>query len=368
MRYKWLIERSGLLAERFVSEYRHSKVLVTGGLGFIGSNLALRLARAGARVTVVDSAVPGCGANHHNIAAAGGDVRVVIADIAGAASFAADIRGCSVIFNLAGEVSHIHSMRDPSRDAALNATAQLRFLEECARQAPGVRVVYASTRQIYGAPKYLPVDESHPVQPVDFNGIHKYAATAYHLLWSAMGRIDGRVLCLTNVYGPRMALHLTCQGFLGNFVRRALLRQPIEVFGDGRQLRDPMYVDDAVDAFLLAGASQAPHSRLWNVGGGGTLSLARIASIISSAVGIPGPVFRPFPEEQKGIDIGSYSSDSFLIRTELGWQPAVAFEPGIQKTLEYFQREFLHYLRAEDGEPECALQEVPVLGPAGPAA
>jgi UDP-glucose 4-epimerase len=358
----------GLPAERIVSAYRNSKILVTGGLGFIGSNLALRLARAGARVTVVDSALPGCGANRHNIAAAGGDLRVIVADIADAASFAADIRGCSVIFNLAGEVSHIHSMHRPCRDAALNSTAQLRFLEECARQAPGVRVVYASTRQIYGAPQYLPVDERHPVQPVDFNGIHKYAATAYHLLWSSMGRIDGRVLCLTNVYGPRMALHLTGQGFLGNFVRRALLHQPIEVFGDGRQSRDPVYVDDAVDAFLLAGASQAPHSRLWNAGGPATLPLSRIASIISAAAGIAGPVFRPFPEEQKGIDIGSYSSDSTLIRLELGWQPAVAFEQGVRRTLEYFQREFLHYLRAEDGKPECALQEVPVLGQAVPAA
>jgi UDP-glucose 4-epimerase len=317
---------------------------------------------------VADSAVPGCGANWHNIAAAGGDVRVILADIADAASFAAEIRGCSVIFNLAGEVSHIHSMRRPCRDAALNSTAQLRFLEECSRQAPGVRVVYAGTRQIYGAPRYLPVDESHPVQPVDFNGIHKFSATAYHLLWSAMGRIDGRVLCLTNVYGPRMALGLTCQGFLGNFVRRALLRQPIEVFGDGRQLRDPVYVDDAVDAFLLAGASQAPQSRLWNVGGGATLPLAQIACIMSAAVGMAGPVFEPFPEEQKSIDIGSYSSDSTLIRSELGWQPAVAFEQGVCQTLEYFEREFLHYLRAEDWKPECALQEMPVLSQAVPAA
>lgn len=351
-----------------ISAYRKCKVLVTGGLGFIGSNLALRLERAGARVTVVDSAVPGCGANPHNIAAAGTDVRIVIADIADAASFADEIRGCSVIFNLAGEVSHIHSMRDPRRDAALNAAAQFRFLEECGRQAPGVRVVYASTRQIYGAPQYLPVDERHPVQPVDFNGIHKYAATAYHLMWSSMGRIDGRVLCLTNVYGPRMALHLTHQGFLGNFVRRALLRQPIEVFGDGRQLRDPVYVDDAVDAFLLAGASEAPQSRLWNVGGGGTLSLSQIATIMSAAVGMAGPVFKPFPEEQKGIDIGSYASDSTLIRAELGWQQAVDFEHGVRRTLEYFERELTHYLRAEDWKPGCALQEEPVLGHTVPAA
>ena len=164
--------------QRVISQYSNRRVLVTGGLGFIGSNLALRLVRAGARVAIVDSEVAGCGANRHNIAAAAPDLRLIVADVGDAASFAAEIRGCSVIFNLAGEISHIHSMRDPGRDAALNAMSQLRFLEECARQEPGVRVVYASTRQIYGVPRYLPVDERHPIRPVDFNGIHKYAATA----------------------------------------------------------------------------------------------------------------------------------------------------------------------------------------------
>src|SRR5580658_6215614 len=183
----------GQPVERVVSQFKNRKILVTGGLGFIGSNLALRLVRAGARVVIVDSEVAGCGANRHNIAAAEGDLRLIAADVGDATALAGEIRGCSVIFNLAGEISHIQSMRDPARDAALNAMSQLRFLDECARQEPGVRMVYASTRQIYGVPKYLPVDEGHPIRPVDFNGIHKYAATAYHLLWTAMGRVDARV-------------------------------------------------------------------------------------------------------------------------------------------------------------------------------
>jgi UDP-glucose 4-epimerase len=330
-----------------ISAYKNRKVLVTGGLGFIGSNLALRLVRAGAQVAIVDSEVPGCGANRHNIAAAASGLRVIVADVGDAGRVAHEIRGCSVIFNLAGEISHVHSMQDPARDARLNAMAQLRFLEECARQAPGVRVVYAGTRQIYGVPQYLPVDEAHPVQPVDFNGVHKYAAMAYHLLWSEMGRIDARVLCLTNIYGPRLALRLECQGFLGNFLRRGLLRQTLEVFGDGRQLRDPVYVDDAVDAFLLAGAAEAPPSRVWNVGGNEALSLAHIAAVISAAAGSPQPVCRPFPEEHKGIDIGSYRSDSTRIRNELGWYPQVAFEEGVRRSLAYFRREFPHYLCAQ---------------------
>jgi nucleoside-diphosphate-sugar epimerase len=338
----------GLPVEWVVSAFQNRKILVTGGLGFIGSNLALRLVRAGARVVIVDSEVRGCGANRHNIAAAEGDLRLIVADVGDAASLAGEIRGCSAIFNLAGEISHIHSMRDPARDAALNATSQLRFLEECARQQPGVRVVYASTRQIYGVPQYLPVDEGHAVRPVDFNGIHKYAATAYHLLWSAMGRIDARVLCLTNVYGPRLALWLQGQGFLANFLRRALLEQTIEIFGDGRQLRDPVYVDDAVDAFLLAAAAENPQSRLWNVGGQQVLALADIAAMVSAAAGAPDPVCRPFPAEHKGIDIGSYCSDSTRIREELGWQPKIGFAEGIRRSLEYFQRELPHYLPASD--------------------
>jgi UDP-glucose 4-epimerase len=331
------------------SAYLDSKVLVTGGLGFIGSNLARRLADAGARVTVVDSAVPGCGANPHNLAAA--RIRLIEADIGDASQFEDDLRGADVIFNLAGEISHIHSMQDPARDAELNARAQLRFLEECARQTPGSRVVYASTRQIYGVPQYLPVDESHPVRPVDFNGIHKYAATVYHEMFSSMGRLDTVALCLTNVYGPRMALNIPCQGFLGTFLRKVLLGQPIEIFGEGLQLRDPVYVDDIVEAFLLAGATPTLRSRFYNVGGFEALSVAHIAEVISMMAGAPSPVFRPFPDELRSIDIGSFRADSSLIRQELGWQPRVSMNQGICESIAFYRRELEHYLA---GSPALA--------------
>jgi nucleoside-diphosphate-sugar epimerase len=339
--------------------YRSRKTVVTGGAGFIGSNLAIRLVQAGAQVTVIDSFVPGCGANAFNLYPVAGDVRVIEADIGDSAALAGVLRGCSVVFNLAGEISHIHSMQQPWRDAALNAGSQLRFLEECARQSPGVRVVYASTRQIYGVPQYLPVDESHPVCPVDFNGIHKYAATAYHLLWSEMGRLDAVVLGLTNTYGPRMALNIPCQGFLGNFLRWALTGEAIEIFGDGRQLRDPVYVDDVVDAFLLAGAVPQPPARAYNVGGSAPLPLALIAETISAAAGAPPPVFTPFPEDRKSIDIGSYSTDWQRIRADLGWRPTVPFEEGIARSLEYFRRDLGRYLPAGGERRGCALESAP---------
>jgi UDP-glucose 4-epimerase len=324
-----------------LSRFHNRKVVVTGGLGFIGSNLTLRLARAGARVTVIDSLEPGCGANRYNLAPVERDIRIVTADIGEAAE---EVRGAEAVFNLAGEISHIHSMRNPARDAGINAFAQLRFLEGVSRIAPGIRVVYASTRQIYGAPEYLPVDELHPVRPVDFNGIHKYAATEYHRLFHLRGLIDVRVLCLTNVFGPRLALNVPGQGFLGNFLRKALLGETIEIFGDGRQLRDPVYVDDVADAFLRAAAADEPPSRLWNLGGAAPLPLAHIAGVIADAAGSPAPRFCPFPEEQKSIDIGSYTTDSTLIRAELGWHPQISFADGIRRTVEYYQTAPERYL------------------------
>jgi UDP-glucose 4-epimerase len=267
--------------------------VVTGGLGFIGSSLAVRLVRAGARVTVVDAEVPGCGANWHNLAPVAADLPVIVEDIANAGDFSQVLHKADLIFNLAGEISHIHSMHWPARDGEINTLSQLRFLDECARHATGMCVVYASTRQIFGAPRYLPVDEAHPVLPVDFNGIHKYAAAEYHCLYSELGRIDGIVLNLTNVYGPRMALNVPCQGFLSNFLRRALFGQTIEIFGDGQQLRDPVYIDDVTDAFLLAGLVEAPQRRVFNVGGPEALPLTLIADTISSVGGAPAPVLRP---------------------------------------------------------------------------
>jgi UDP-glucose 4-epimerase len=303
----------------------------------------------------VDSSVVGCGANPYNLAGAP-VVRIVAEDIADADRFAEEIRTSDVIFNLAGEISHIHSMRQPWRDAELNAAAQLRFLEACARHAPRARIVYASTRQIYGAPRYLPVDENHPIQPVDFNGIHKYAATQYHLMYTMMGKVDAAVLCLTNVYGPRMALNIPCQGFLANFLRRSLLGQRIEVFGDGRQLRDPVYVDDVVQAFLQVGVAESLGERVWNLGGPEPLPLARIAEMISAAAGAPRPSFRPFPEEIKRIDIGSYVSSSARLQGTFGWKALVGFEEGVARSLDYYRDEFPHYLTPQDVEPSCALE------------
>ena len=317
--------------------YAGKRVLVTGGLGFIGSNLALRLAADGAEITIVDPSVPGCGANPANMEGAASRIAVVPVDIGSPRLSSELLRRTEVVFNLAGEVSHTASMRMPERDLTINTIAQLRFLQSLASANPGVRVVYAGTRQVYGVPQYLPVDENHPVHPVDFNGVHKYAATMYHLMLSHSGLLDACVLRLTNVYGPRLSLDAPDQGVFSAFLRKLTRGEQLQVFGDGKQLRDPVFVDDVVDAFLLAGAAERLPSRSYNVGGPAALELSDIAAQASAAAGVGPPTMRPFPDEIKTIDIGSYYADWSRIERELGWQPRIQFADGIARTLAFYK-------------------------------
>lgn len=337
--------------------YTGKQVLVTGGLGFIGSNLVIRLVEAGAKVTVADSGVIGCGANRRNIDPVASDVEVLDFDIGDIDRARHLLKRTQCIFNLAGEVSHIHSMDFPERDLEINTRAQLRFLRECAQEAPGVRIVYGGTRQVYGTPEYLPVDERHPIVPVDFNGVHKYAATMYHLMLARTGRLDSVVLSLTNTYGPRMALDVPCQGVLPVFFRKLLLNKPIEIYGDGLQSRDPLYVDDAVEAFMLAGAIPVLPERVYNVGGPEVLSLAAIARSVCALASAKPPVHRRFPEELKKIDIGSFHTDCCRIARDLQWRAAIPFGEGARRTLEYFRSNLRHYLDATKGDPVCKLRE-----------
>jgi UDP-glucose 4-epimerase len=337
--------------------YHNTNVLVTGGLGFIGSNVAIRLAEQGARVTIVDSRVPGCGSNCQNISPIADRVEVIQRDIGDADEFAGAIRNARVIFNLAGEISHIHSMEFPERDLLINTVAQLRFLQAVARVNPGVRVVYAGTRQVYGKPDYLPLDEKHPVRPIDFNGVHKYAANMYHAMLSRSGHLDAIVLRLTNVFGPRMALSIPCQGFLSTFLRLVLTGKGLEVFGDGRQLRDPVFVDDAVEAFLRAGLIPNVGQRTLNVGGPQALTLAEIAESCAKVAGGLPVSYRPFPDDRAVIDIGSYSTDSTQFERTFGWKPSIRFEEGLVTTLAFYRSQMEHYLDPRNPRPSCGLPE-----------
>lgn len=323
--------------------YRGKNILITGGLGFIGSNLAHRLVGLGARVTIVDSLIPEYGGNRRNIAGIERQVVVNISDVRDRHSLPVFLAGQDYLFNLAGQTSHLDSMADPETDLEINGRAQLSILEACRRHNPAIRIVFASTRQIYGRPDYLPVDEKHPLRPVDVNGINKLAGEQYHLLYNKIYGIKTTVLRLTNTIGPRMRVKDARQTFVGVWIKAAIQGVPFEVWG-GEQLRDFTYVDDAVEAFLTAAAEPAAVGGVFNLGGTSHPSLREVADLLVRAA--PGAKYkiRAFPADRRKIDIGDFYSDCSLIRAAIGWQPRTSVEAALRKTLAYYRRELPHYL------------------------
>ena len=322
--------------------FRGRRVLVTGGLGFIGSTLARALVDLGARVTVLDNLFPHYGGHRRNLAGLGRRVRLVIGDVRDRARLPRLVRGQHYLFNLAGQTSHLDSMTDPDTDLEINCRAQLSLLEACRLHNPGIRIVFASTRQIYGRPDYLPVDEQHPLRPVDVNGVNKLAGEQYHLLYSQVHGIRSTVLRLTNTIGPRMRVQDARQTFVGVWIKDALQRRPFEVWG-GRQLRDFTYVDDAVEAFLLAAARREAIGRVYNLGGIGRISLRALAELLTELTGTAARV-RAFPADRRKIDVGDYYADDRRIRRELGWRPRTTIPDALARTVDYYRRELPHYL------------------------
>jgi UDP-glucose 4-epimerase len=324
--------------------YADRSVLITGGLGFIGSNLARRLADLGARVTVVDSLIPDYGGNRFNLAGYEGRVCVDIADVRDPYSMRALVQGQDVIFNLAGQVSHIDSMTDPLTDLEINARSQLSILEACRYKNPGVKIVYAGTRQQYGKPRYLPLDEDHLQAPTDVNGVNKLAGEWYHIVYHTAYGLRTTSLRLTNTYGPRQLIKHNRQGFIGWFIRQAVEGHTIQLYGDGRQLRDLTYVDDVVEAFLLAGSSDAANGRVYNLGGPAPISLYELACTIVELAGRGDVRLVPWPEERKKIDIGDVYSSYGRIQAELGWRPTTALRDGLARTLAYYGEYLQRYV------------------------
>lgn len=326
-----------------MNNYIGAEVLITGGLGFIGSNLARALVAQGAEVTLVDSLIPQYGGNIFNIEDIRDKVTVNVCDVRDPFAMGYLLQGKDYLFNLAGQTSHMDSMSDPQTDLDINANAQLSILEACRETNPEIKIVFASTRQLYGKPDYLPVDEKHPIRPVDVNGINKLAGEWYHLLYNNVYGIRACALRLTNTYGPGMRVKDARQTFLGIWVRLLIEGKPIKVFGDGLQLRDFNYVDDCVEALLLAGSSDAANGKVYNLGSTEVIGLKDLAKMMVG-LGYGGSYeLIPFPPERKAIDIGDYYSDFSLIAKELGWQPKFGLREGLQRSLTYYQANHHYY-------------------------
>jgi UDP-glucose 4-epimerase len=324
--------------------YSGRKVMVTGGLGFIGSNLVRQLVDAGADVLIVDSLIPEYGGNRFNIDGIEPRVQVNTSDVRDRTSMEALVREREIIFNLAGQVSHIDSMRDPDTDLEINCRAQLSMLEACRKFNPGVRVVYAGTRQVYGRPDRLPVDESHLVRPADINGVNKAAGEYYHLLYNNVFGVRACSLRLTNVYGPRQLIRHNRQGFIGWFIRLAIEGKEIQIFGDGSQLRDFVYVDDAAEAFMRAGATDACNGEVFNVGGDQPVSHKDLVALLIEIAGSGSVRYVEWPEEKKRIDIGSFYTDSSKFRRTVGWQPRVDLRTGLERTIAFYRAHLAEYI------------------------
>jgi UDP-glucose 4-epimerase len=312
------------------------RVLILGGMGFIGSNLAIRLVERGDEVTIVDSMLPQYGGNLANVEPVRGQVKVNFSDIRDRYSLDYLVRGVDVIFSVAGQTSHIESMTDPMTDLAINCQSQLSILESCRRHNPQARIVYASTRQLYGRPSYLPVDEDHPVVPVDVNGINKLAAEEYYRLYTQVHGLRCVSLRLTNTYGPRQHLRGDTQGFAGIFIRKAIDGELIRVFGTGQQRRDFNYIDDVVEAFILASECDALLGGAWNLGATGHYSLLEFVELLGRHTEFEFELV-PFPPELKAIDIGDYYSDFSRFSARTGWEPKVDLEEGLGRTVDYFR-------------------------------
>jgi nucleoside-diphosphate-sugar epimerase len=322
-----------------IDALNEARVVILGGLGFIGSNLAHRLVDAGADVVLLDSLEPLQGGRLDNVAGIESRLTVEIGDARDPRLLVPVLDGADVVFNLVGQTSHLDSMTDPLYDLEANCRTQLSILEALRHHNPSARVVFAGTRQIYGRPRYLPVDEEHPVRPVDVNGIHKFAAAEYHRLYADVYGLSTSILRLTNTYGPRMRVKDARQTFLGLWIRLALSGGQLQVYGDGSQRRDLNFIDDAVDALALVALRGRTDARAYNLGSDRVVTLFELAQLVTELAGSGTVRCVPFPPDRRAIDIGDYYADFARIHRELGWSPRVRLEDGIRSTLEFFRRQ-----------------------------
>jgi len=325
-------------------QYQGKSVLITGGLGFIGSNLARRLVAFGAKVTIIDSLIWAYGGNEFNIHDIRDHVEVNIGDIRDRYSINHLVRGKDFLFNLAGQVSHLDSMKDPFTDLEINVTSQVSILEACREHNPNIKIIYSSSRQIYGKPERLPVDEQHPVHPTDVNGINIMAGEWYHILYNNVYKIRATSLRMTNVYGPRQLVKHNRQGFVGWFIRQVAEGGKIQIYGDGLQKRDLNYVDDVCDALLIAGASDKANGQIYNLGSEEVISLKGLAELMILVAKQGSYELIPWPAEKKSIDIGDYYGDFKKIKDELGWQPKTKLKDGLAITIDYYNQYLDKYI------------------------
>ena len=327
----------------YESFFKNKEILITGGYGFIGSNLCLKLLDLGSKVTVFDNMFTGYGANKFNLPKSHKNLDIIIGDTRDKDSIEKAILSKDIIFNLAGQLGHLESMQDPWNDLSINVESQINLLESCRKFNPYVKIIYTSTRQVYGKPNYLPVDENHPISPVDVNGINKLAAEKYFILYNKLYNINSTILRVTNTYGPRLRIIDGKQTFIGVWLRNAIEKKPIIIFGNGSQIRDLTYIDDLIHIMLLTAMSDKTCGEILNVGGE-RISLLELAKLFQKIRPNISYDLVEFPENLKSIDIGNYYANDTKLKTVLGWENQVSLLDGLKNCLEYYEANLQHYL------------------------
>jgi nucleoside-diphosphate-sugar epimerase len=324
------------------SFYKNKKVLITGGLGFLGSSLAIELVKLGADVTVVDSLIKGYGGNIYNVQDVKNKININISDVRDRYSMDYLVKDKEIMFNLAGTLSHVDSMADPFSDLEINCKSQLSILESCRHNNPEIKIVWAGTRNQYGRAQYLPVNEDHPQVPTDVNGINNIAGEQYHLLYNSVYGLKTCSLRLTNCYGPRHQMRHSRQGVLNWFIRQIMDGEEIKLFGSGIQIRDINFVDDVTNAFLLVGAADNVWGQAYNLGGN-AVSLEEFVKKIIKVYGKGRFSSAEFTDDRKKIEIGNYIADWGKIKKDVNWKPIVNVEKGIERTIKYYEKNKKQY-------------------------
>jgi UDP-glucose 4-epimerase len=322
--------------------FKNKKILITGGLGFIGSTLAHRLAKIEADIYLIDSLIPEYGGNNFNINGIEDKVKVNIADVRDKHSMDYLVKGKDIIFNLAGTLSHIDSMNDPFTDLEINCTSQLSILESCRKNNRDVKIIFAGTRGQYGKADHLPVDERHLMHPTDVNGINNIAGESYHILYNNIYGIRAVSLRLTNTYGPRHQMKHHKQGIINWFIRQLIESQTVKLYGDGKQIRDINYVDDVVEALLLVACNEKTNGEVFNLGGI-PKNLIDLVETMIDVYGKGNYELIPFKDDLKKIEIGDYIANYEKVKNVVGWQPKISLEEGLRSSFDYYEKYKDHY-------------------------